>query len=207
MISGNALALVESALIQEVERYDGRRKPGRSALKKKVGILGEGIGGAGHILELINWRWNHHKELSRKQCLVILHSGKAQMPDMPWDQDFEGRSLKTILRTDNERLSWRICLWGLLKTQHIPLLLLSKCLSPGKAHSLWTPWPHRNPGAQELLSLMTITHSMRTLLKAWEDIEGVWILEMLSSVRVRPARSWTTHFLTSCLLGRAPEKL
>ena len=54
MISGNALALVESALIQEVERYDGRRKPGRSALKKKVGILGEGIGGAGHILELIN---------------------------------------------------------------------------------------------------------------------------------------------------------
>ena len=141
-----------------------------------------------------------------KQCLVILHSGKAQMPEMLWDQAFEGRrSLKTILSTDNKRLSWRICLWGLLKTRHIHLLLLSKCWHPVEAHGLWTPWPHRMLGPQELLSLKSINYSMRILLKAWEDMDGMGILKM-SSVRVRPAGSWTTHFLTSWLLGKALEK-
>ena len=128
------------------------------------------------------------------------------MPEMLWDQAFEGRrSLKTILSTDNKRLSWRICLWGLLKTRHIHLLLLSKCWHPVEAHGLWTPWPHRMLGPQELLSLKSINYSMRILLKAWEDMDGMGILKM-SSVRVRPAGSWTTHFLTSWLLGKALEK-
>ena len=88
---------------------------------------------------------------------------------MLWDQAFEGRrSPKTILSTDNRRLSWRICLWGLLKTRHIHLFLLSKCWRPGEAHGLWTPWPHRMLGPQELLSLKSINYSMRILLKAWE---------------------------------------
>lgn len=138
-----------------------------------------------------------------KQCLVILHSGKAQMSEMLWDQAFEGRrSPKTILSTDNKRLSWRICLWGLLKTRHIHLLLLSKCWHPVEAHGLWTPWPHRMLGPQEFLSLKSINYSMRILLKAWEDMDGMGILKM-SSVRVRPAGSWTTHLLTSWLLGKA----
>ena len=165
-----------------------------------------GKGGEGHFLELVDWRWNHCKELPLKQCLVILHSGKAQMPAMLWDQAFEGRrSPKTILSTDNRRLSWRICLWGLLKTRHIHLFLLSKCWRLGEAHGLWTPWPHRMLGPQELLSLKSINYSMRILLKAWEVMDGMGILKM-SSMRVRPAGSWTTHFLTSWLLGKAPEK-
>ena len=125
------------------------------------------------------------------------------MSEMLWDQAFEGRrSPKTILSTDNKRLSWRICLWGLLKTRHIHLLLLSKCWHPVEAHGLWTPWPHRMLGPQEFLSLKSINYSLRILLKAWEDMDGMGILKM-SSVRVRPAGSWTTHLLTSWLLGKA----
>ena len=140
-VSTHLSATLKSGMVGYLDKF---QKVWVCKKKKKVGILQGGKGGEGHFLGLVNWRWNHRKELPVKQCLVILHSGKVQMPEMLWDQAFEGRrSPKTILSTDNKRLSWRICLWGFIKTQHIHLLLLSKCWSPGEAYGLWTLWPHR----------------------------------------------------------------
>lgn len=86
-----------------------------------------------------------------KQCPLILHSGKAQMPEMPGDRAFEGRSPKSVLNPGNkwdgqQESKWENLLMGLAEDPHIHLLLSPRCLSTGRMHSLWIPWPHANPG-------------------------------------------------------------